>query len=97
MGKYDSIPRSPTTSWTGCSSRTHLRGEAAVRTFPAGKPSPVVIDPRVSSAAATVRGVRTAILAERAETFGETPEELAEEFELSAGDVKAAIAFEYAA
>lgn len=70
---------------------------AAVRLYPQGKSSPVVIDPLVSSAAATVGGVRTAVLAERAEAFGDTPEELAEEFDLTVADVKAAIAFEYAA
>jgi uncharacterized protein (DUF433 family) len=36
-------------------------------------------------------------LAERAEAFGETPEELAKEFGLTVPSVKAAIAFEYAA
>lgn len=70
---------------------------AALRIYPQGKSSPVVIDPLVSSAAATVAGVRTAVLAERAEAFGETPEELAEEFGLTVPQVKAAIAFEYAA
>lgn len=70
---------------------------AALRIRPAGRSSAVVIDPLVSSAAATVHGVRTAVLAERAEAFGETPEELAEEFDLSVSDVKAAISFEYAA
>jgi uncharacterized protein (DUF433 family) len=69
----------------------------AVRIYPQGKSSAVVIDPLVSSAAATVSGVRTAILAERAEAFGDTPEELAEEFGLTVPQVKAAIAFEYAA
>lgn len=70
---------------------------AALRIYPQGRSSAVVIDPRVSSAAATVAGVRTAVLAERAEAFGETPEELAEEFGLTVPKVKAAIAFEYAA
>lgn len=72
-------------------------GDAALRIYPHGKSSSVVIDPLVSSAAATVAGVRTAVLAERAEAFGETPDELAEEFGLTVTDVKAAIAFEYAA
>lgn len=70
---------------------------AALRIYPQGRSSSVVIDPLVSSAAATVAGVRTAVLAERAEAFGETPEELADEFDLTVPDVKAAIAFEYAA
>ena len=72
-------------------------GGAALRIYPQGRSSAVVIDPLVSSAAATVAGVRTAILAERAEAFGETPEELAKEFGLTVPSVKAAIAFEYAA
>lgn len=70
---------------------------AALRIYPQGRSSAVVIDPLVSSASATVAGVRTAILAERAEASGETPEELAEEFGLTVPNVKAAIAFEYAA
>lgn len=56
-----------------------------------------MIDPRVSSGAAQVAGVRTSILAERVEWFGETPEELAAEFGLTQAQVTAAIAFEFAA
>lgn len=70
---------------------------AALRIYPQGKTSPVVIDPLISSASATVAGVRTAVLAERTEASGDTPEELADEFGLGVADVKAAIAFEYAA
>lgn len=69
----------------------------ALRIFPMGKDSPVVIDPRVGSGAATIHGVRTAELAERFEVFGETPAELAEEFELDPSEVKQGIVFEFAA
>jgi uncharacterized protein (DUF433 family) len=71
--------------------------DEALRIYPMSKDAPVVIDPRVSSGAATVGGIRTAVLAERAEGFGETPEDLAEEFGLTPAQVKAAIAFEFAA
>ncbi len=71
--------------------------DVALRIHPLGKDRPVVIDPRVSSGAATVRGVRTQELAERVEAFGETPDEVAEEFGLDVSDVKAAIAYEFAA
>lgn len=66
-----------------------------LRIHPMGKDAPVVIDPRVSSGAAHVAGVRTAIFAERVEGYGETPDELAAEFGLTPTQVKAAIAFEF--
>lgn len=72
-------------------------GLEALRMRPLGRPSNLVIDPGVHSGAPSVRGVRTARLAERAEGFGETPDELAREFDLDLSDVKAAIAYEYAA
>ena len=71
--------------------------DEALRIFPMGKDSAVVIDPRVGSGAATIHGVRTADLAQRFDVFGETPDELAEEFELDPSDVKLGIAFEFAA
>lgn len=49
--------------------------DEALRIRPGGKGSSIVIDPRVHSGAATVNGVRTERLAERAEGFGQTPEE----------------------
>lgn len=67
----------------------------AVRFFPAGRQSPVVMDPRVSSGTATVRGIRTEVLAEQADS-GAAVEEIAEDFGLHAGVVKAAIAYEWA-
>jgi len=72
-------------------------GDEALRIYPAGKDNPVVIDPRVSSGAATVLGVRTAVIAERVEGLGQTPEELADEFDLTMVQVKAAISYEFAA
>lgn len=71
--------------------------DEALRIFPLGKGKPVVIDPRVSSGAPTVQGVRTALLAERFEKFGESAEELASEFDLAPDVVRQAISFEYAA
>jgi len=71
--------------------------DEALRIFPMGKDSAVVIDPKVGSGAATIHGVRTADLAQRFEVFGETPDELAEEFELDPSDIKLGIAFEFAA
>lgn len=69
----------------------------ALRIRPAGPGSRVLIDPAIHSGAPSVLGVRTARLAERAEDFGQTPEELAREFDLEVADVKAAIAYEFAA
>ncbi|PWJ48450.1 Uncharacterized conserved protein, DUF433 family [Quadrisphaera granulorum] len=58
----------------------------AERIRPLGKDRAVVIDPRRSSGAATVRGVRTDVLAERVRAGGSI-EELANEFDLAEGDV----------
>jgi uncharacterized protein (DUF433 family) len=70
--------------------------QEAERMHPAGKESPVLIDPKLSSGAATVRGVRTEVLAELADA--QVPvEEIAEEFGLPVVDVKAALAYEWAA
>lgn len=72
-------------------------GLEAVRIRPQGRGSAVVIDPRVHSGAPSINGVRTARLAERADGFGQTPEELAREFGLDVADVRSAIAYEFAA
>lgn len=69
----------------------------ALRIRPLGRQSIVVIDPALHSGAPSVHGVRTARLAERVEGFGETPDELAREFNLRPADVKAAISYEFAA
>lgn len=70
--------------------------DEALRIFPLGREAAVVIDPRVSSGAPTIRGVRTQELASRFDVFGETPDELANEFGLVPHEVKQAIAFEFA-
>lgn len=69
----------------------HGLGEAQ-RVHPMGKDSPVVFDPRRSSGAASVRGVRCEVLVERVDA-GEPVEEVAEEFGLEVAEVKAAAAY----
>jgi uncharacterized protein (DUF433 family) len=65
------------------------------RIHPAGRRSPVVMDPRVGSAAPTVRGIRTEVLAELADS--EVPvEAIAADFALAVAEVKAALSFEWA-
>jgi uncharacterized protein (DUF433 family) len=68
---------------------------SAVRVFPVGKESPVVIDPRRSFGAPSIRGVRTEALAELIDA-GEPPEGVAEDFDLPVELVKAAVAYEWA-
>jgi len=68
---------------------------SAVRVFPAGKESPVVIDPRRSFGAPSIRGIRTEALAELIDA-GEPPEGVAEDFDLPVELVKAAVAYEWA-
>lgn len=68
--------------------------QEAQRMHPAGKTSPVVIDPNLSSAASTVLGVRTEILAEHA-SAGATVDDIAEDFDLPVSAVKAALAWEW--
>ncbi|GII86691.1 hypothetical protein Ssi03_46810 [Sphaerisporangium siamense] len=68
----------------------------AQRIHPLGRSNPVVIDPLLSSAAATVQGVRTEVLAELADA--QVPvEEIADDFDLPVAAVKAALAFEWSA
>jgi uncharacterized protein (DUF433 family) len=62
---------------------------------PAGRHSPVVMDPRVGSAAPTVRGIRTEILAELADSDVRV-EEIAADFALPVAEVKAALSYEWA-
>jgi uncharacterized protein (DUF433 family) len=71
-------------------------GQEAVRIRPAGKDSPVVIDPGISSGASTVRGTRTEILAEQA-SAGAAVDEIAEDFRLPVDVVKAALSYEWSA
>jgi uncharacterized protein (DUF433 family)/transposase len=67
----------------------------AVQMRPAGPESPVVMNPSLSSAATTVRGVRTEVLAELHDA-GEPISGIAEDFDLPEEVVKAAIAWEWA-
>jgi uncharacterized protein (DUF433 family) len=68
---------------------------SAVRVFPVGKESPVVIDPHRSFGAPSIRGIRTEALAELIDA-GEPPEGVAEDFDLPVELVKAAVAYEWA-
>jgi uncharacterized protein (DUF433 family) len=68
--------------------------QQVLRLFPAGRESPVVIDPRRAFGAPSVLGVRTDAIAELVDT-GEAPEEVAEHFGLDVAVVKAAVAFEW--
>jgi uncharacterized protein (DUF433 family) len=66
----------------------------AERIFPAGRDSPVVMDPRIASAAPSVHGIRTEILAELADA--DVPVEvIADDFNLPLAVVKAAVGFEW--
>ena len=66
----------------------------AIRIHPAGRESPVIMSPSLASAATTVRGIRTEVLAELHDA-GESAESIAEDFNLSVDTVKAAIAWEW--
>ena len=70
--------------------------EEAIRIRPAGKDSPVVIDPLISSGASTVRGTRTEILAEQA-SAGTPVDEIADDFGMPVELVKAALSYEWSA
>jgi uncharacterized protein (DUF433 family) len=68
--------------------------QLAERIYPSGRQSPVVIDPTRSFGSPTLRGIRTDALAELVEA-GEPPEFVAEEYGLTADDLKAALAYEW--
>jgi uncharacterized protein (DUF433 family) len=69
--------------------------QEAERLYPAGRGSPVTMDPRISSAAATVRGIRTEAIAELADA--DVPvDQIANDFGLPVNTVKAALAYEWA-
>lgn len=67
----------------------------AVRLRPVGRESPVVMDPRIASGAATVAGVRTEVIAELADSEV-SAQRIAEDFGLPVDAVKAAVAYEWA-
>ncbi len=68
----------------------------ATRWFVRGKDCPVLIDPRLSFGAPTVRGVPTWAIRGRRDA-GETIDEIVDEFDLAPDEVRAALAFEDAA
>lgn len=67
---------------------------AALRWFPAGKVSPVVVDPEVSGGAPTVRGIRTEALAELA-ADGLSVSVLADDYGLPEVELRQALAYEW--
>lgn len=68
--------------------------EHARRVFPAGRRSPVVIDPDRSFGDTTIQGIRTEILREQVEG-GEAIDQVGEDFGLTPAQVKAALAWEW--
>lgn len=66
----------------------------AQRIHPAGRGSPVVIDPGFSFGAPTIRGIKTGAIAELVEA-GEPPEAVAGDFALDLIEVKAAVSYEW--
>lgn len=66
----------------------------ALRIYPAGKGSPVVVDPERSFGVPTVRGIRTDVLAELVDA-GDPVDAIAEDYDLPIAELKAAIAYEW--
>jgi uncharacterized protein (DUF433 family) len=66
----------------------------AQRVHPAGRESPVVIDPGFSFGAPSIRGIKTNAIAELVEA-GEPPEAVADDFSLQLAEVKAAVSYEW--
>jgi uncharacterized protein (DUF433 family) len=66
----------------------------AERIYPAGRQSPVVIDPGFSFGAPTIRGIKTGAIAELVDA-GEPPEAVADDFSLEVTEVKAAVSYEW--
>ena len=67
---------------------------SAQRIRPLGKHRSVTLDPKISSGAANVRGVRTAVILESHES-GLSVEDVADEFDLKTREVQDALAFEW--
>lgn len=68
--------------------------DEAVAIVPMGSDSPVRIDPRIKSGAATVSGVRTEAIVERLNA-GQTLADIATEFSLTERAVRAAVSYEF--
>ena len=73
--------------------KVEFADDVVARIRPAGKTSPVVIDPEFSFGRPTIRGVATERIAELYRS-GDSAEFLAETYELPIGDINAAIAYE---
>lgn len=73
---------------------THGDDPWAARLFPAGRGSPVVMDPEVAFGAPSVRGIRTDVLRELVDA-DEPLESVAEDFGIDLGVLKAAVSYEW--
>ena len=73
--------------------KVEFADDVVARIRPAGKTSPVVIDPEFSFGRPSIRGVATERIAELYRS-GDSAEFLAETYELPIGDINAAIAYE---
>ncbi len=73
--------------------KVEFADDVVARIRPAGKTSPVVIDPEYSFGRPSIRGVATERIAELYRS-GDSAEFLAETYELPIGDINAAIAYE---
>lgn len=71
-----------------------MRPQHALRVHPLGREKPVVFDPDYSFGEPTVRGIRTEVLVELVEA-GELISDVADEYQLSPGDIRSAIAYEF--
>ena len=67
--------------------------ELALRWHVAGRSSPIIIDPRISFGAPTIKGIATWAIAGRWNA-GESDSDIAEDFGLEPGDVRMALDFE---
>ena len=67
--------------------------DEAVRIHPAGRESPIVIDPEVRFGIATVRGIPTEAIADQVEA-GDPVESVAQDFGLDLGEVAAVLTYE---
>lgn len=71
----------------------HYEGDLALVWYVRGKYCPVVIDPRISFGAPTIRGLPTWVIKGRAQA-GESVQEIEEDFGIHAEDIKFALDFE---
>lgn len=73
--------------------RVDFKDDAAVLWRPAGRESPVVIDPEMRSGNPSVDGISTSVLKEYSDE-GYSYEEIARDFNLPVRDVELAVAYE---